>query len=412
MLDPHEVRQLFPALAQTQDGRAVVFFDNPGGTQVPLSVVDAVTTYLVRDNANHGGAFATSQRSDAMLAEAHQAMADMLGAASPREIVFGANMTTLTFSVSRALARTLSPGDEVVVTHLDHDANIAPWVLAAEDRGAVVRWVDLHPEDCTLDLESLSRQLSPRTKLVAVGLASNAVGTVNDVRKIAALVHQAGALLFVDAVQFAPHAPIDVRHLDCDFLACSAYKFFGPHVGILYGRLDLLESLRAYKVRPAGQCSPDKFETGTQNHEGIAGTLAAVEYLAGLAPHRGSSGRRERLVAAFGAIQEYESHLCRELLAGLASLKGVRVLGITDQARLAWRVPTISFTMEGHAPRAMAEQLGRRGIFTWSGHFYALSLSERLDLEPSGMLRVGLAHYNTMDEVHRLLEELSTLRSR
>lgn len=408
MLSLPIIRSHFPALSQTRDGRPVVFFDNPGGTQCPQSVIDAVSHYLAFDNANHGGAFATSLRSDAMLSDAHQAMADFLGAASPAEIVFGPNMTSLTFSLSRALARELSAGDEIVVTRLDHDANVAPWLLAAEDRGAVVRWVDIHADDCTLDLDVFEALLSPRTRIVAVGYASNAVGTVNDIRRIAGMARAAGALTFVDAVQFAPHAPIDVQALGCDFLACSAYKFFGPHVGVLWGRQEHLERLRAYKVRPAGAHPPDKFETGTQNHEGIAGARAAVEYLASLAPASvAQATRRERIVAGMDALRCHERELCRRLLEGLVRVPGLRVWGIADPGRLDERVPTVSFTLEGRPPRAMAESLAHAGIFAWSGHFYAVSLTERLGLDPSGgLLRVGLAHYNTAEEVDRLLDEL------
>ena len=411
MIDVNAVRRAFPALAQTHGGRQVVFFDNPGGTQCPQVVIDAVSHYLAFDNANHGGAFATSRRSDAMLADAHQAMADFLGAASPAEIVFGPNMTTLTFGVSRALGRHLSAGDEIIVTRLDHDANVSPWLLLAGDRGASVRWVDIHPEDCTLDLDSLASQLSSRTKIVAVGYASNAVGTVNDVDRIVGLAHDAGALVFLDAVQYAPHAPIDVQALGCDFLACSAYKFYGPHVGILYGRLDLLERLTAYKVRPAGSQPPDKFETGTQNHEGIAGTRAAVEYLAGLADTvPAGASRRERILAAMSEIETYERELCARLLDGLASIPGVRIRGIADRARLCDRGPTVSFTMDGRAPRHIAERLAGAGIFAWSGHFYAVALTDRLRLDASGgLLRVGLAHYNTAEEIDRLLLELERI---
>jgi cysteine desulfurase family protein (TIGR01976 family) len=408
MLNVDVVRSHFPALAQVQDGRPVVFLDNPGGTQCPQVVIDAVADYLAHDNANHGGAFATSRRSDAVVGEAHRAVADLLGAASPSEIVFGPNMTTLTFAVSRALGRWVSPGDEIVVTRLDHDANVAPWLLVAEDRGATVRWVDIDPATCTLDLDSLAGQLTPRTKLVAVGYASNAVGTVNDVALICRLAHAVGALVYVDAVQYAPHAPIDVRTLDCDFLACSAYKFFGPHVGALYGRLDLLERLPAYKVRPADDAPPSKFETGTQNHEGIAGTLAAVEYLAGLAPGPpGTATRRERIVAGLAAVAAHERLLCVRLLDGLARIPGVRVHGLADPARVHERVPTVSFTLAGSPPRQVAERLAALGIFAWSGHFYAVALTSRLGLDPAGgMVRVGLAHYNTAAEVDRLLEAL------
>jgi cysteine desulfurase family protein (TIGR01976 family) len=414
--DVQRVRARFPALSQLQDDRPVVFFDNPAGTQCPQTVIDAVSGYMASHNANRGGAFATSRRSDAMLAAAHQAVADLLGASSPAEIVFGANMTTLTFGVSRALARTLAPGDEIVVTHLDHDANIAPWQLVAEDRGAVIRWVDIHPEDCTLDLDSFARQLSPRTRVVAIGYASNAVGTINDVGMIVRMAHDAGALVFVDAVQYAPHGVIDVQALGCDLLACSAYKVFGPHVGVLYGRLDLLERLQAYKVKPAGDRPPDKFETGTQNHEGIAGTLAAVDYLASLADDhladlRAPASRRVRLRAALAAVEQHERLLCARLLEGLTGLPGVRVWGIADSARIHERVPTVSLTLDGHRPAEVVERLARAGIFATAGHFYAVALVRRLGLESAGgLVRVGLAHYNTVDEVDRLFAELHTIQ--
>jgi cysteine desulfurase family protein (TIGR01976 family) len=410
MLDLSRNRQYFPALKQVQDSKPVVFFDNPGGTQCPQMVIDAVAGYLMNDNANHGGAFATSQRSDAMLHDAHQAMADMLGAAQASEIVFGANMTTLTFSVSRALGRLLSPGDEIVITQLDHDANVSPWLLLARDTGAVIRWVDIREEDVTLDMASFEAAITDKTKIVAAGYASNAVGTINDVKTIVDMAHAAGALAYLDAVQYAPHGPIDVRALDCDFLVCSAYKFFGPHVGILYGKLDWLDRLSAYKVRPADDRPPGKFETGTLNHEGIAGTRAAVEYLAQISNLKSQvSNRRERVVAAMTAIKEYEQMLSARLISGLQQIKGLKIWGITDPARLDRRVPTVSFTLEGYRPRQIAEYLGQRGIFVWDGNYYALAVMERLRLEETGgMVRVGLAHYNTVEEIDRLVGELKT----
>ena len=405
MLDVAAIREQFPSLSQTQEGRPVVFFDNPGGTQVPQTVIDAMVNYLRRDNANHAGAFPTSRRSDAMLEEAHQAMADMLGAASRNEVVFGPNMTTLTMGLSRALAQWVKPGDEVIVTRLDHDANISPWMLLARDAGATLRWVDFRPEDCSLNLDDMERQLSRKTKIVACGLASNAVGTISDVEMISRMAHAFGALLFVDAVQYAPHGPLDVQALDCDFLVCSAYKFFGPHEGVLYGKYDLLDRLPAYKVRPAGNRPPHKFETGTQNHEGIAGTLAAVEYLASLSG--GTGTRRERILSSMAMIQGYERRLTSHLIEGLQQIKGLRIYGITDPDRLDRRVPTVSFRIEGVSPRRVAEVLGERGIFVWDGNYYALAVTERLDVEDKGgMVRVGLVHYNTMEEVDRLLEEL------
>ena len=418
MLDLSQNRKYFPALNQMQDGKPVVFFDNPGGTQCPQMVIDAVTGYLMNDNANHGGAFATSLRSDAMLHDAHQAMADMLGAASPDEIVFGANMTTLTFSVSRALGQLLSPGDEIVITRLDHDANVSPWLLLARDTGAIVHWVDIREQDCTLDMADLEAQINNKTKIVATGYASNAVGTINEVKTIVEMAHVVGALTYIDAVQYAPHGPIDVQASGCDFLVCSAYKFFGPHVGVLYGKLDLLERLSAYKVRPADDHPPYKFETGTLNHEGIAGMRAAVEYLAQISNFKfqisnikgESPSRKERIVAGLTAIKEYEKTLSAKLISSLQQIKGLKIWGITDLAQLDRRVPTVSFTLEGHSPREIAEYLGRRGIYVWDGNYYALAVMERLDLEPTGgMVRVGPVHYNTVEEINRLLGELESL---
>jgi len=404
-------REQFPALQRQFDGRAAIFLDGPAGSQVPTRVVDAISRYLTEMNANHGGHFATSRESDAMLDEAHRAVADLLGTQSPQSTVFGANMTSLTFAFSRALARRWRPGDEIIVTRLDHDANVTPWVLAAGDSGATIRWVGIHPEDCTLDLDDLRAQLTPRTRLVAVGCASNSVGTINPVAEICQLAHAAGAEVFVDAVHYAPHALVDVTAWGCDYLACSAYKFFGPHVGILWGRPELLEELPAYKVRPAGDGIPDKWMTGTQNHEGIAGVLAAIEYLADLgrqfAPAAGD--RRAALSAAFSAIGSYERVLCRELVAGLKELSQVRVWGITDEARFEHRVPTVSITHKKLSPAELADRLGQRGIFAWHGNFYALQLTETLGLEPAGLVRLGLLHYNTSEEIKRLFTALGEL---
>lgn len=416
------VRAQFPALAS-----GAIYFDNPGGTQVPQRVIDRMADYLVRCNANHGGAFATSFASDAILDAAHAALADLLNC-RPDEVVFGANMTTLTFSVSRALGRRLQPGDEILVTRLDHDANIAPWLLLAEDRGAVIRWVDIDAADCTLNWRDLEAQLTPRTKIVAVGYASNAVGTINDVKAIVQLAHAVGALVYVDAVQYAPHGVVDVRALDCDFLVCSAYKFFGPHVGALYGKFALLDELRAYKVRPATDLPPGKWETGTQNHEGLAGVLGAVEYLewlgksaAGVRPAAfpsltgpvttASPERRADLVRGLTALGEYERALGARLIAGLQTIRGLRLRGIVEPARYDWRVPTVSFTLEGWHPRKVAEHLAEHQIYVWDGNYYALAVAERLGVqEHGGMVRVGLAHYNTAAEVDQLLEALGELK--
>jgi cysteine desulfurase family protein (TIGR01976 family) len=412
LLNVDEIRAQFPALTQTIGDRPVVFLDNPGGTQVPQSVIEAMTDYLVHYNANCDGAFATSQRSDAILNEARAAVADFLNAASPDEIVFGPNMTTLTLGVSRALARDLGPGDEIVVTWMDHDANISPWLLVAEDRGATVRWADFDVEDYTLDMEGLRKLINERTQIVAVGYASNALGTVNDVATIIQWAHDVGALAFVDAVQYAPHGPIDVGSLGCDLLVASAYKFFGPHLGVLYGRCELLEQLRAYKVRPASDSPPGKFETGTQNHEGIAGTLAAINYLAALGEKYGASyaadcgdltGRRLHLRTGMAAIRAYDHALSAALLTELETLPGVRIHGITDRARLNERVPTVSFTWGDRHPREIAAALGEQGIFTWDGNFFALAVTQRLGLEErGGLVRIGAVHYNTVEEIERL----------
>ncbi len=417
-------RAQFPALARRSQGVTPVFFDNPGGTQVPQSVIDAMTDYLVHTNANTHGAFRTSRLSDALLDEAHRAAADLVGAASPSEVVFGHNMTTLTFHISRSLAHEIQPGDEIVVTHLDHDGNIMPWLLMARDRGATVRWVDIHADDCTLDLDTLAAALSPRTRIVAFGYASNAVGTVHPVRQMVDMAHSVGALAYIDAVQSVPHLPTDVQASGADFLVCSAYKFFGPHAGILYGRRELLDRLPAYKIRVADDVPPGKFETGTQNHEAQAGTLAAIEYLASLADDDESGvkstelegtrlkltgNRRARLVKSMSLVAEYERGLVGRLLGGLTAIPGLRVWGITDPARLHERVPTVAFTLPGLTPEAIAEALGEREIYTWWGNFAAPAVTLRLGLEPTGVLRVGLAHYNTVEEVDRLLNALDEI---
>jgi cysteine desulfurase family protein (TIGR01976 family) len=403
--DIDAVRRQFPALQ-----RPAIFLDNPGGTQVPQVVVDRVRDYLTTTNANRGGAFATSRASDELLERSRQAMAQFLGAGRPEEILFGPNMTSLTFDISRSLAREFLPGDEIVVTRLDHDANIAPWLFLAEDRGCLVRWLDFDPADGRLRLPELEALLGPRTRLVAVGYASNALGTVNPVAEIARRAHAVGALCYVDAVQASPHLAIDVTALDCDFLAISTYKVFGPHLGALFGRHGILERLRAYKVRPASDRPPGKFETGTQLHENIAGALGALEYLAGLAGGGPSTDLGPALRAAMAAIGAYESGLTRHLLEGLKSVPGLRLVGVSDPARLNERVPTVSFTMGTRSPREVAEALGRDGIYVWDGDFYAPSVTERLGLAGSGgLIRVGLVHYNTLAEIDRLIEALGRL---
>ncbi len=403
-IDVERTRAQFPALAMEQDGRPVVFLDGPGGTQVPQRVIDAVARYYREQNANVGGAYPTSRRNDAVLAESHAAFAAFLGARSPDEVKFGPNMTSLTFALSRSIGATLRSGDEVVVTLLDHAGNVGPWEAMAAERGMTVRRVEIDVSDCTLDLDSLDAVLGERTKVVAVGYASNAVGTINPMGEIVRRAHAAGALAFVDAVHYAPHGSIDVQALGADFLACSVYKLFGPHLGVLYGRAELLDSLPAYKVGPA----QDRWETGTQNHEGIAGALATLDYLADLAPEGAGTGRRARLRAAMEAIQLHERALGERLLEGLAAIPGVRIHGIADPARSAERVPTVSLTIDGLRPRDIAEALGREGIFCWDGDFYATGLIERLGLAGTGgMVRLGLVHYNTEEEVDRTLEALA-----
>lgn len=411
-LDLSQIRAKFPALALTDHDRPRIYLDNPGGTQVAQPVLDRMNHYLVHTNANKDGAFATAVQSDEVLHEARAAVTDLLHAASPDEIVFGPNMTTLTFALSRSLGKWLKPGDEIVITKLDHDANVAPWLLLAQDTGAAIKWVDIREEDCTLDMADFESQISDKTKIVACGYASNAVGTINDVAAVVGMAHAAGALVFVDAVQYAPHGPVDVQALGCDFLVCSSYKFFGPHMGMLYGKYDLLDRLPAYKVRPAGDQPPYKFETGTQNHEGIAGVLGAVEYLQWLGETFGGKARtrREALAGAMRRMVEYEQGISQRLITGLAQIPGVRVWGITDPGRLDRRVPTVSFTLAGRHPRQVAEKLAEQNIFVWDGNYYALSIMERLDLQKSGgMVRVGAAHYNTVEEVEQLVEEVGKI---
>jgi cysteine desulfurase family protein (TIGR01976 family) len=401
------VRAQFPALSQKVNGRPAVFLDGPGGTQVPQRVIDAISEYLKRNNANTGGAYATSRNTDAMIASARSAMADFLGCDAD-EIIFGANMTSLTYALSRAIGKGLRAGDEIVLTHLDHDANVSTW-RALEERGVVIRMAEIREEDCTLDMEDLASKIGSRTKLVAVGYASNAVGTINDVKEIVRLAHRQGAMAFIDAVHYAPHGAIDVRGLDCDFLACSTYKFFGPHMGVLYGKREHLQTLQPYKLRANSNAIPNRWEWGTLNHECIAGIAACVEYLAelGRSVNPAAESRRAALLAAFEAIRKHERGLMEPLIRGLMEIPGVKLYGITDPQQFAWRCPTMAVRIKGHTPLQLATGLGERGFFTWDGNYYALNLTERLDVEKDGgFLRIGLAHYNTMEEVERLLAAL------
>ena len=414
-LDLNLIRQQFPAL-----NRPAVFFDNPGGTQIASSSLDRINRYLLECNANHEGQFETSRKSDEVLHDAHVAMADFLNAARPEEVVFGNNMTTLSLHLSRSLARTLNPGDEIVVTRMDHDANISPWMLIAEDRGCTLTWVDFDVEDGTLNVDEFARAMERKPKIAAFGYASNALGTINPVRKLTRMAKEAGALVYIDAVQYAPHGPIDVQDIGCDFLVCSSYKFFGPHAGALYGRYDLLDGLKAYKVRPATNELPGKFETGTQNHEGIAGVLGALEYFEWIGNQFGDksleglkdqySGRRLVYKQAMTAIRAYEFELSRALIEAIQSVPGTHIYGLTDMKRLDERVPTTSFTLEGRDPAEVAAKLGDAGFYVWDGHYYALAVVERLGLlDQGGMVRVGAAHYNTLDEVSRFRDALAKI---
>jgi cysteine desulfurase family protein (TIGR01976 family) len=428
-LDLAYVRSQFPSLAQTVNGHPAAFLDGPGGTQVPQRVIDAISDYLRHDNANTGGAYATSRHTDAMIADARASMADFLHCAAD-EVAFGPNMTTLTYAISRAIGRELKPGDEILVTRLDHDANVSPWLGMAEDRGVTVRWAEIHDEDCTLDMADLASKINRKTKLVAVGYASNAVGTINPVKEIVRLAHAAGALAYIDAVHYAPHGLIDVAALDCDFLVCSTYKFFGPHMGVLFGKREHLKRLRPYKVRPNTNAIPNCWEWGTLTHELIAGIAACVEYFADLGrrtrpeaatrrvphPTRFSLGgnseaqpstRRAAIEDAYTAIHEHERTLLQRIMAGLRQIPGIRIYGITDPARFRERCGTLAVRIEGHTPLELAAKLGERGLFTWDGNYYALNLTEHLDVEKTGgFLRIGLVHYNTIEEVDRLLAAL------
>jgi cysteine desulfurase family protein (TIGR01976 family) len=392
-----DIRARFPALGRSHNGFPVAYFDGPGGTQVPRDVVDAMVDYLYHHNANTHWLYPTSVETDAALMAAREALADFLGA-DASEISFGANMTTITFHLARALAREWGPGDEVVVTELDHHANVAPWRAVEKERGITVRSVPVRTEDGTLDWDALVRAITPRTRLLAIGAASNAVGTITDVAAAARLAHAAGARVFVDAVHYAPHALVDVRRLDCDFLACSAYKFYGPHVGILYGKRDLLEALDVPKLLPAPDTAPERMETGTQNQEGMVGAGAAVDFLAGFGE---GSTRRERLATAFAALHREASALVARLWEGLGAIGGVRLYGPPPGAA---RTPTVSFTVDGRHSGEIALALAERGVFASNGDFYAATVVERLGHGEDGLVRAGCACYTTADEVERLID--------
>lgn len=405
------VRDAFPALAITDDAGARVYLDNPAGTQVPRQVADAVSDCLIQSNANLGGFFTTSRGAGKVVEDAHQAMADFLGAASAEEIILGANMTTLTFHLARSICRDFKPGDEILLTRMDHEGNVAPWLTIAEDLGLVVKWLPFDTETWQVEPETLAAALSDRTRLLALNYASNLTGSINDVKALTAMAQAAGALVFIDAVQLAPHRAVDVQDIGCDFLACSSYKFFGPHLGIVWGRAEVLQELPAYKCRCVGEALMGKFETGTPQIELLAGLTATVDYYAWLGDQAGASGdRRARVLAAFDAAHAYERPLAGQLLEGLAELPDVTVHGITNLNRIDERVPTVSFSYNGHKPAFVAKSLAEQNIFIWSGHNYALEVVRQLGIsEDEGIVRIGIAHYNTEAEIERTLACLAAI---
>jgi cysteine desulfurase family protein (TIGR01976 family) len=413
------IREQFPALALKDEGKARIYLDNPGGTQVPRQVLERMEHYLIHTNSNHGGPFRTSVESDKVLKDAHQGMADLLNAKSADEIVFGANMTSLTFAVSRSIGRLLKHGDVILLTRMDHDGNVGPWLHLAEDLGLEVKWLNFDLKTYEYDLEEAQSIFKDNNiKLAAINYASNCLGTINNVKALTEMAHLSDTLVFVDAVQYVPHGPTDVQDIGCDFLACSPYKFFGPHQGVLWGKAGLLEKLEAYKVRPAENTAPGKFETGTQLHEGQAGTLGVLEYLEWLGETMGAeylanfpefSGRRKKLHAAMLAIQDYEQTLSSRLIEGLQNLAGVDVKGISAVKDLARRVPTVSFTVKNQNPEEIAVKLAAENIFVWDGHNYALEAVRLMGIEEAGgVVRIGPVHYNTLEEIDRTLEVLKT----
>ncbi len=419
MLDINKIREQFPALSLKDNGKQRIYLDNPGGTQVPIQVLDRMEKYLIHTNANHGGPFRTSIESDEVLDEAHKAMADLLNANSSDEIIFGANMTSLTFSVSRSIGRILKPGDSILLTRMDHDGNIGPWLHLAEDLGLNVKWLKFDLDSYEYDFNEAEKIINEGDlKLAAINYASNCLGTINNVKALTELFQKKGAIVFVDAVQYVPHGPTNVQDLGCDFLVCSPYKFFGPHQGVLWGKAELLEKLEAYKVRPADNFAPGKFETGTQLHEGQAGTLGVLEYLNWIGDDMAYeyhmyfselNDRSKNLHAAMYAIQEYEKTLSNRLVSGLKNLKGVTIRGISNKNDFSRRVPTVSFTVENKNPEEITIKLAKNNIFVWHGHNYALEAVKLMGLEDSGgVVRIGPVHYNTLEEIDLTLEVLKT----
>jgi len=406
-----DIRAAFPALALTDQGRRRIYLDNPAGTQVPRAVADAVSKCLLETNANLGGFFATTLAAEAVVVQAHKAMAEFLGATGPEEVVIGANMTTLTYHMSRTIGRHFQPGDEIVVTRMDHEGNVSPWLQLAEDRGLTVRFLPFDQTSWQVEEAALAAVLSDRTRLVALNYASNLTGSINRVKELTALAKQAGALVYVDAVQFAPHGLVDVQDLGCDFLACSAYKFFGPHLGILWGRRAVLETLQPYKCRCSSNGLPERFELGTPQVELLAGLTAAVAHFEAVGALAGAQGsRREKIAHAYAASIEYENRLAGDLIAGLRDIPGLTIHGITDPQRIDQRVPTVSFTVEGIRPETIARQLAGEGIFVWSGHNYAWEIVHQLGLPAEdGVVRIGIAHYNTAGEIAETVEAVQRI---
>ena len=413
------VREQFPALSLTDEGKTRIYLDNPGGTQVPREVLNRMENYLIKTNANHAGVFRTSVESDKVLQEAHQGMAELLNAKNVDEIVFGANMTTLTFAVSRSIGRLLNRRDTILLTYMDHEGNVGPWMHLARDLGLKVKWLKFNLKTYEYDLDELAELLSDgNVRLLAINYASNCLGTVNDVKTITEMAHQSDTIVFVDAVQYVPHGPADVQNLGCDFLVCSPYKFFGPHQGVLWGKYELLQRLESYKVRPADNGPPGKYETGTQSHEGQAGTLGVIEYLEWIGESMGKeyqdnfkefSGRRKNLHAAMQSIQEYEQILSERLISGLQMFPNVQIAGISNKKDFSRRVPTVSFTVKNINPRKIAQKLADENIFVWHGHNYALEAIRLMGVEDSGgVIRIGPVHYNTIQEIDRTLEVLES----
>jgi len=402
------VRGQFPALSLTDKGRRRIYLDNPAGTQVPQAVADAVSRCLLATNANLGGYFETTIAAQSVVDEAHQAMADFLGAASLEEIIIGANMTTLTYHMSRTLGRALKPGDEIILTRMDHEGNVSPWLQLAEDLGLVVRWLPFDEKSWQVEEATLTGLLSDKTRLVALNYASNLTGSINRVKSLTAIAKRAGALVYVDAVQFAPHGLIDVQELGCDFLICSAYKFFGPHMGILWGRREIIDGLKPYKCRCSSNGLPERFELGTPQIELMAGLAAAVDYFAGLGAAAGEGGsRRQKIARAFEVSIAYENPLAQRLIDGLSDISGLTIHGITDRKRLADRVPTVSFTVDGIVPETIVRQMNAENIFLWSGHNYAWEIVHQLGIPAEqGVVRIGIAHYNTAAEIDETLESV------